>query len=301
MTASPVGPVPPLDVEHGPEATGALSTWKPSIEVRGGRGRLGSAAFVELWLFRGVLAAFAVRYVKIKYKQAAIGLGWAVLQPIAAAAIFAVFLGHLANVGSEGAPYFVFSLAGMAAWTYFSNASTAGSESLVYHEALLRKVYFPREILPLAAVTAGLLDLVPSLATLGIAAAVFGRYPSLTWIVLPLPVLLLVMSAVAASLALSALNVFYRDVRYALPFVLQLALFATPVVYSLGSVPGHWRSVYAVLDPVAAVIDSLRRIVIHSAWPSFGILGLAFLWTAFLGVSAYAVFKWLERDFADRV
>jgi len=269
--------------------------------IRGGPGGLTRDSLAEVWRFREVLAAFGVRYVKIKYKQAAIGLGWALVQPVAAAAIFAVFLGHLAKIGSENVPYLLFALAGMSMWTYFSNACSAGSESLVLNEALLRKVYFPREILPLAAVSAALVDLLPAVATLLIAAAAYGLQPTWTWLALPLPLLLVAVAAAAFSLALSAINVYYRDVRYALPFLLQLALFATPVVYSLDSVPGRWRDAYAILNPVAAVIDAVRRTVLHGAWPDFAVLGGAFLWSLFLVACAYVLFERLERGFADNV
>jgi lipopolysaccharide transport system permease protein len=271
------------------------------VETHGGPGGVDRQCLAELWRFREVLGAFALRYVKIRYKQAAVGLGWAFVQPVAAAGIFAIFLGHLGKLGSENVPYLLFALAGMSVWTYFSNAATAGSESLVYHEGLLRKVYFPREILPLAAVSSALVDLLPALLTLWIVAALYGVYPNVEWLALPLPLVLLVVAAAAFSLALSAINVYYRDVRYALPFVLQLGLFATPVVYSLDSVPGRWRDVYAILNPVAAVIDSLRRIVLHSAWPQFGVLGAAFVWTIALAFAAYVLFKRLERGFADHV
>lgn len=287
--------VPGLDLNAGGEAPKRL------VESRGGPGGVTRDSLAEVWRYREVLVAFAVRYVKVRYKQAAVGIGWAFVQPMAAAAIFAIFLGHFANVASEGVPYVIFSLAGMAAWTYFSNASTTGSESLVYHEALLRKVYFPREILPLAAVSASLVDLVPALATLALVAAVYGYVPNLAWLALPLPLIVLVCFAAAFSIGLAAINVYYRDVRYALPFLLQLGLFATPVVYSVDSISPRWRSVYATLNPIAAVIDSIRRIVLHGVWPRFGVLALAFCWTAALAISSYVLFKRLERGFSDRI
>jgi lipopolysaccharide transport system permease protein len=274
---------------------------KPLLEIAGGPGGVSRDSLRELWIFREVLFAFVVRQVKVKYKQAAVGVGWAVIQPVVAAGLFALFLGKLSNVGSEGAPYLLFALAGMVAWTYFSGAAGLAMESLITDQALLRKVYFPREVLPLAAVGAVFVDFLPALGTLVVASLLYGVTPTVTWLALPLPAVLLAVTAAAFGLGLSGLNVYYRDVRYALPFVLQLGLFASPVVYPLSALPGTWRTVYAILNPVAAAIDALRRIVIHQAWPHFGVTFAALGWACLLAVGAYAFFKRLERGFSDRV
>jgi lipopolysaccharide transport system permease protein len=274
---------------------------KPLLEVAGGPGGISRESLRELWVFREVLLAFLVRQVKVKYKQAAVGVGWAVIQPVLAAALFALFLGKLSKVGSEGAPYLLFALAGMSAWTYFSGSAGAAMDSLISDQALLRKVYFPREVLPLAAVGAGLVDFGPALGTVVIASLLYGIAPALPWLALALPVLVLATTAAALGLGLSGLNVYYRDVRYALPFVLQLGLFASPVVYPLSAVPGTWRTVYAIFNPVAAAIDALRRILIHQAWPDFAITFAALGWALLLALGGYVLFKRLERGFSDRV
>jgi lipopolysaccharide transport system permease protein len=274
---------------------------KPVIEIVGGKGRVSRETVRELWHFRDVLAAFTARQIRVRYKQAVIGIGWAAVQPIAAAVVFALFLGHFSKVGSEGAPYLLFALAGMVAWTYFANASSQALDSLVTNQGLLRKIYFPREVLPFAAVLTGLVDLAPGLATLIVAGAFYGMTPTLPWLAAPLVVLLLVVAASAFSLPLSAVNVYYRDVRYALPFLLQLGLFASPVVYSLSVVPSRWRDAYAILNPVAAAIDATRRIFVHGAWPHFGITLGALGWSLLaLGVG-YGFFKRVERGITDRV
>jgi lipopolysaccharide transport system permease protein len=239
--------------------------------------------------------------VKVKYKQAAIGIGWAVIQPVAAASVFAVFLGRYAGIASEGVPYLLFALAGMVAWTYFSTAAGTAMESLVTDQALLRRVYFPREVLPLAYVAAALVDFLPALATLVIAALFYGVVPGVAWLAIPLPVVVLVVTAAAVGVGLSGVNVYYRDVRYALPFVLQLGLFASPVVYSLQAVPGSWRDVYAIANPVAAAVDGLRRTVVHGTWPDWLLTVGALAWSLTLLVLAYTLFKRLERGFSDRV
>ena len=282
-------------------AAGRPAAAKPEIEVTGGPGGVSVAALRELWRYREVLTAFVARHVKVKYKQAAIGIGWAVVQPVIAAVLFAIFLGRLAGIESEGAPYFLFALAGMVAWSYFSSAAGQGMESLVADQVLLRKVYFPREILPIASVTAALVDLLPALGVLAVAACAYGHWPTVEWLALPLPVLLLALAAAGVALAVSAANVYYRDVRYALPFVLQVGLFASPVVYPLSAVPDGWREAYAILNPVAAAIDAIRQIVLHGSWPDLVITAGAFAWTLVLVAGGYAFFKRLERGFADRV
>lgn len=271
------------------------------IEIVGGPGRISVSALREVWEYRETLWAFVVRQIKVRYKQALVGVGWAVIQPVLAAALFAVFLGRLTGVGSEGVPYLLFALAGMVAWTFFSGAVTTGSDSLVSQQTLLRKLYFPREILPLSALGVGFLDLLTGLSVLIVAAALFGYFPALSWIAFALPFLPLTLFAAACALALSSVNVYYRDVRYTLPFVLQIGLFASPVVYSLSVVPESWRFLYATLNPVAAAIDGVRRIFLHGDWPDFALLAAATAWSLLLLLAAYALFKRLERGFADRV
>jgi lipopolysaccharide transport system permease protein len=271
------------------------------VEIHGGHGSASIASLRELRRFRDVLGAFVLRHVKVKYKQAALGVGWAVVQPVASALLFAVFLGHYAHIGSEGVSYVVFALAGTVAWSYFSSAAGQSMESLVADQTLLRKVYFPREILPLAAVIAALVDFLPALATVLVAAAIAGIGPSLAWLALPLPLLLLALTALGLGFALSAVNVYYRDVRYVLPFLLQLGLFASPVVFSLSVVPEPWRTVYAALNPVAAAIDGLRRTIIHQTWPDMTQTLLALGWATLLVGGGYWLFKRLERGFSDRI
>jgi lipopolysaccharide transport system permease protein len=273
----------------------------PLLVVEGGPGRLSRESLVELWHFREVYSAFVVRQIKVRYKQAAIGIGWSIAQPVLSALLFSLFLGKLAHVSSEHAPYLLFVLAGTTAWTYFSGGATAAMESLISDQVLLRKVYFPREVLPFASATASLVDLLPGLACLSVAAALYGIYPSPVWLLLPVPILLLLMTSAALGLTVSSLNVYYRDVRYALPFLLQLGLFASPVIYSLSVVPGRWRTLYAIFNPVAASIDAFRRIVIHQTTPLLGQTLGAFGFTTVALTASYFLFKRLERGFADRV
>jgi ABC-type polysaccharide/polyol phosphate export permease len=272
-----------------------------TIEIVGGPGRISIGALREVWEFREVLSAFVVRQIKVRYKQALVGIGWAIIQPVVAAALFAVFLGRLTGIGSEGVPYLLFALAGMVVWAFFSASVTSGSDSLVTQQSLLRKLYFPRELLPISSLGVAFLDLVTGLSVLVVAAAIYGVYPAPSWIAFALPFVPLALFASACALALSSINVYYRDVRYALPFVLQIGLFASPVVYSLSVVPDSWRFFYAVLNPVASAIDGVRRIFLHGNWPDFALLAGATAWSFVLLIAAYALFKRLERGFADRV
>ncbi|HET7568444.1 MAG TPA: ABC transporter permease [Gaiellaceae bacterium] len=284
---------PPLEATRLPEL--------PEIVVEGGPGRVSRAGLRELWDFRELVTAFAARQVLVKYKQAFVGLGWSVVQPVASAIIFSIFLGRFAHLGGEGLPYVLFVLAGMTSWTFFSGALGNSMESCVRDAVLLRKVFFPREILPLAAVLASLVDFAPTLLTLVVVSAVKGIYPAWTLLAVPLPLVILVATALALGLAASALNVYYRDVRYVLPFLVQIGLFATPVVFSLSLVPPRWRLAYQTLNPVATAIDDMRRAVVHHTWPAPLPNALALVWVLVLLVLGYLLFKRLERGFADRV
>lgn len=274
---------------------------KPELIIEGGRGRADVTALIELWTYRGVLGAFVNRQIRVKYKQAALGVGWAVLQPVMGAALFAIFLGRFAHLGSEGVPYVLFALAGTVVWTFFSSALNRSIESVINEQTILRKIYFPREILPMAGVAGAIVDFVPAAATLLVACVAWGIAPTASWLAVPLLLVPLAVAAIGLGLCLSALNVYYRDVRYVLPFLLQIGLFVSPVVFSIRVVPPRWRAPYEVLNPAAAAIDGLRRSLLHGLWPSPGVTALSILWATALCWVGYLVFKRVERDFADRI
>lgn len=290
-----------LQHADGLETAGGRHPQPAAVEIDSGRWRASIDDVLEIWRYRPVLLAFAIRQFKVKYKQAVIGIGWSLIQPLAASVLFAIFFGRFAHLPSEGIPYVTFALAGMVAWVFFANAVSTASESLVRDGGMIQKVYFPREALPLASVGAALAELPAALAVLLLAALAAGARPSLTWLLLPLPIILLAMLATAAGLALGGLNVYYRDVHHALPFVLQLVLFASPIAYSIDLVPGAWRNLYEVLNPVATAINDIRILVLHDRlpgpWVNLGALG----WTLVLLVCGYFLFKRLERGFADQL
>ena len=292
------GSVPATASEADHDRRGQATTYV--VTAGAGFGRLW-ANLAEAWAFRDVMLAFASRQVRVKYKQAAIGITWVVLQPLVAALLFTIVLGKLSHVSSEGAPYLLFALCGMVAWGFFSGALSLGSESVVGDAPLLRKVYFPREILPVAAIFTALVDLVPSFVLLLVFELGYGRLPTVEWLALPLVPLVLIVGALAYMLLPAALNVFYRDVRYVLPFVIQIGLFASPVIYSLHAVGQPFRDIFIVVNPAACGIDVVRRILLHHEWPQLGLVGASLGWSLLLGLLTYYFFKKLERSFADRV
>lgn len=247
-----------------------------------------------------LLYFLVLRNLKLRYKQTVLGAAWAVLQPLLTMAVFSVVFGRLARLGSDGLPYPVFALAALVPWTYFANALTQAGNSLIEQHQLLTKVYFPRLLLPLAAVIAGLVDLVISFVLLLVVLAWYGITPSARLLAVPAFTLLAVVSAIAPGIWLAALNVRYRDVRHVIPFLVQIWLFATPVAYSSSLVPERWRAVYG-LNPMAAVVDGFRWMVAPAAaapWTEIALGGSA---VAILLTAGLYFFRRMERSFADVV
>jgi lipopolysaccharide transport system permease protein len=255
-------------------------------------------ALGQVWAFRDLLGYLALRDIKVRYKQTFFGAAWAVLQPLLLTMVFAVVFGRLAGVPSDGVPYVAFALAGMVMWTFFATGLTAGSLSLVNNSAMVGKVWFPRLCVPIAAVVATLVDLGAALCALVLVVLALGLVPGPEVVVVPGLVLLAAAACLGASLWLSAINVLYRDVRQVTPFLVQLWLFATPVVYPSSLVEGAWRYAYA-LNPMVGVVEGTR-------WAFFGtgadvgplvLVSCASALTTLL--SGAFVFRRLERSFAD--
>ena len=258
-------------------------------------------ALRELWSFRGGMLAFAERDVRVKYKQAALGIGWAVVQPLAFMAVFVFAFGHAAKVPGGGAPYAAFTLSALVPWTFLQTGVTFGAQSLLNYSALLRKVYFPREVPVLGAVLSAVVDLGIGLILFCILGPIFGAHVSPTWLLAPLLALPLALLAGGVGLALAALNVYYRDFRYALPFVLQLWLFASPVAYPLTVVPEQWRNLYVALNPAAGILDGFRRALALGELPDPVTLSISVAGCAVVVWLGYRIFKRLEPNFADVV
>ena len=253
----------------------------------------------ELWGFRATILAFAERDVRVKYKQAVLGIGWAVIQPLAFMTIFTFTIGRLAPVSGEGAPYAAFALAALVPWTFLQTGVSFGSNALLTDGALVRKVYFPREIPVLGALLGAGVDFAIGFVLFICLGPLLGAHFSATWLLVPFLALALGVLGAGVALALAALNVYYRDFRYALPFALQLWLFASPVAYPLSVVPEQWRVLYVVVNPAAGLLDAFRRVLALGQLPQTGPLAASLAGTAIIVYFGYRIFKSLEPNFAD--
>jgi len=252
----------------------------------------------EVWAYRELLYFLALRDVKVRYKQTAIGAAWAVLQPLAVMAVFALVFGRLARLPSDGAPYAVFALAGLVPWTYFATNLQAGSLSLVNNVNLVGKVYFPRLCLPIAALLAGLIDLAVSVVVLVVAVLVAGIVPGPRVLLLPALMALTVLACLGPVLWLAALNVRYRDVRQVVPFLVQIWLFVSPVAYPSSLVEGPARLLYA-LNPVVGVVEAYRWVFLGSGQDILALVATSTAAALLLLVGGLFYFRRAERSFAD--
>jgi len=236
----------------------------------------------DVWRYRELLYFLVWRDVKVRYKQTTLGAGWAIVQPVMSMVVFTIFFGKFARMPSDGVPYPLFSLCALVPWTYFSTALSTGSTSLVGQQNVISKVYFPRLLVPLAAVVGPLVDFAIAFLVLLLLMIWYRRMPGPAVLcVLPLLVLA-VTTAAAASAWLSALTVRYRDVRYVVPFAVQIWLFATPVAYPASLVPGRWRALYG-LNPMTGVIEGFRWALVGGPSP-----GLMTVWSAVTVILALA-------------
>jgi lipopolysaccharide transport system permease protein len=245
------------------------------------------------------LWTLTVREIKVRYNQTLLGVSWAVIQPLALMVVFSVFFGWLARVPSDGLPYPLFSYAALLPWTFFTTSLAFGVPSLVTNTTLVTKLYFPREVLPLAAVLSAGVDFAAA-ALVYVALMVFYQVQVSAAFFFLIPLLFVqLMFTLAVTLVLAALNVSYRDVRYALPLVTQLWLYVTPVIYPLSVIPIHIQTLYLTLNPMAAVIDGYRRVLVAGKPPNLTMLGVASLSAVVLLIVGYGYFKHAERRFAD--
>jgi ABC-type polysaccharide/polyol phosphate export permease len=247
------------------------------------------------------LTAFlALRDLKVRYKQAVFGAGWAVVQPLAAAAVFTVVFARFARMPSDGLPYPLFAYCGLAAWTYFSGAVTKATQMLVQNAPLVTKVYFPRLLAPLAAVLPGLVDLAVSMLMLVIIMPLFGIRPGWTVLTTPIWVVPLAAGAFGVGLLLGTLNVKYRDVSHGVTLLVQLWLFASPVAYPSSAVPPDWRLAYFA-NPVAGPIEGIRWAVLAGPWPGAAELAASVGVTSIILAAGTLYFIRSERRFADLI
>lgn len=255
-------------------------------------------SFAELWSFRDLFGILALRDIRLRYKQTAFGVAWVVLQPVLSSLIFAAIFGSLAKLPSDGVPYILFVFAGMLPWNLFAGSLQRAGNSLVGDARLISKVYFPRIVIPIASATAVLLDFAVAFVVMGIFTVFSGIPISLTWLaVIPLAALTFAI-AVGVSLVFSALSVYYRDFTYALPFIIQLWMFGSPLVYSTSLVPAKWQALYG-LNPMSGVMDGFRWAILgQREFPLTG-LALSLLGATLLLLLGVYVFQRVERSFAD--
>jgi lipopolysaccharide transport system permease protein len=271
----------------------------PTVIIRPRHGWV-ALSLVDLWRYRELLFILAWRDIKVRYKQTFLGVLWAVIQPFVAMVVFSIFFGKLAKMPSDGIPYPVFVYCGLLPWQLFARAMTESAGSVTGNQALITKVFFPRILIPFSTVLPGLVDFFIALAILGGLMAYFGIAPSLQIIlVLPFLVLALVI-ALGVGLWFSALNVKYRDVRYTVPFLVQIWMFATPVVYPSSLLAEPWRTIYG-LNPMVGVVEGFRWAMLgtenpptNAIWLSVGVAALIFL-------SGLFYFRQMERNFADKI
>lgn len=254
----------------------------------------------ELWAYRDLLRLLAWRDIKVRYKQTALGAAWAVLQPLLTMAVFSLFFGRLAKVPSDGLPYPVFAFAALVPWGFFSGSLTQAANSLVGNANLLKKVYFPRLVVPMSCSASALVDMGIAFGVLLGFMAWFGIAPTWNVVWLLVFVLLALATSLGAGLWLAALSVRYRDVRYIVPFLMQFWLFATPIAYPSSLLPSPWRTLFG-LNPMAGVVEGFRWALLSSGPAPGPMLAVSALTAAVLLVSGTFYFRRMEATFADVV
>jgi lipopolysaccharide transport system permease protein len=256
--------------------------------------------FAEMWAYRELLYFFVWRDIKVRYKQTVIGAGWAILQPFATMVVFSLFFGKLAKLPPAGIPYPIFFYCALLPWTYFAGALSGATSTVVENQRLITKVYFPRILLPLAAVISGLVDFAIAFVLLIAMALYYGMVPTAAALLLPVFLLLAILTALAAGLWLSAFNAIYRDVRYVMPFLVQFWMFASPVAYPSTLVPERWRWIYG-LNPMAGVIEGFRWAITGQGAAPGGMIFVSASAVFVLLIGGLIYFRHMEGTVADVV
>lgn len=271
----------------------------PEVVVEGVRSPSLGQALSELWVYRGLVLAFAIRDLKVKYKQAIFGVAWALLQPLGLLGVFTLLVARAVEVPSGDVPYSAFALSTLIPWLFLQNSVSIGAQALLLDSVLVRKVYFPREAPIVGAVCAASVEFCVGMGLFLVLGPLLGARVGWT-VLLALPLFaVLAVLAIGVSCGLGALNVYYRDVRHILPFAIQLWMFASPVIYPLSAVPPAWREPYAILNPAAGLLDAFTRALASGVLPDPLLLTFSIGGTAGLAWGGYRLFKRLEPAFAD--
>ena len=254
----------------------------------------------ELWRYRELLYFLTWRDIKVRYKQTVLGAAWAIIQPFMTMVVFSLFFGRLAQIPSDGIPYPIFSYAALVPWTFFANGLSQSSNSLVGSANLIKKVYFPRLAVPIATILSGVIDFVLAFLVLLVMMFFYGIVPTANVVWLPIFLLLALVTSLGAGLWLSAMNVQFRDVRYVVPFLVQLWLFATPIAYPSSIIPEPWRTLYAV-NPMVGVVEGFRWALLGVETRPGPMVIVSAIAAGALLVSGAFYFRRMEKTFADVV
>jgi|SRR4030095_6054775 lipopolysaccharide transport system permease protein len=276
----------------------SLST-EPTVVIEPSK-RLLHLDLKAIWEYRELLYILVWRDLKVRYKQTVIGAGWAILQPLMTMAIFTVVFGTFVKIPSDGVPYPIFAYSALLPWSLFANSLTRGGTSIVGNAHILSKIYFPRLLLPLSGILSPIVDFAISIVILVAMMIWFGTLPTWGVLALPLFLFLALLTALAVGLWLSALNVRYRDVGHAIPFLVQLWMFASPIAYPISLVPEKWRTLY-MLNPMAGVIVGFRWALLGTESLDFRMIVISSIMVLALLVPGIVYFKYTERTFADVV
>jgi len=254
----------------------------------------------EFWHYRELLYFLAWREIKVRYKQAALGAAWAIIQPLFSMIVFTLFFGRLAGVPSDGIPYPLFSFCALVPWTYFAGTLSLAGNSLVTNANLVTKVYFPRVLLPAATVLSGMLDFLIGSIFLVAMMIYYHARPGWQLLLVPLFVLNMMLLALGISLLLAAINVRYRDVKYALPFIIQIWLFVTPIIYPVTFLPAKYQKILA-FNPMAGIVEGMRACLFSARSMPWTLVGISWSVTVVLLIVGALYFRKTERSFADIV
>jgi lipopolysaccharide transport system permease protein len=254
----------------------------------------------EIWAYKELLYFLIWRDIKVRYKQTVLGAAWAIIQPFFTMVVFSLFFGKLAKIPSDGVPYPIFSFAALVPWTFFSNGLSKASNSLVSSSNLIKKVYFPRMVIPISNVLSGIVDFVIAFVTLLVMMLYFGITPTINVLWLPFLLLLAAMAALGVSLWLSAMNVQFRDVQYIIPFIVQAWLYATPIAYPSSLLSEPWKTLYAI-NPMVGVVEGFRWALLGTDTAPGMMVLVSTLVAIVVLVSGLFYFRRLEKTFADVV
>ncbi len=280
-----------------PKNKSTIGSYAPTIVIRASHG-WAPINFRELREYRELLYFLAWRDIKVRYKQTVLGATWAILQPFLTMVIFSIFFGKLAGLPSDNIPYPIFSYSAMVVWIFFANGVTLASNSMVQEANTIKKVYFPRLVIPISAIFSGVIDFILAFIILIGMMVLYGIRPTVAVVWLPLLLLLALITSLGVSLWFSAMNVMFRDVRYAVPFIIQVWLFATPIAYSSSLLHGAWKTVYG-LNPMAGVVEGFRWALLGVETRPGPIVLVSASMSVLLLIGGAYFFRRMERSFAD--